>query len=262
MSRGCVGSARQRSPGLSHGISLHVESWPWCSCRPGLNAAKGRAPVGEVGPVLFQISMEKDDGLWALWETAFFAVFQAPVGALFASMGAGRPQPPVAVPARVGSARTQRHGARCGPVPAQTRVTGLGRAERKRSGLSGRSSVVAKQRGAAVMSPGSRFESRAGAVCASSRPSARACRHCARAGREWRRRGSGRRQRHATCRRVAGWSRRSSARRGGPRAPQAGRGGSRRWRNARVVTRRVCATGRGCGTCGTGSWARRSAAGT
>ena len=32
--------------------------------------------------------MKKDDGLWALWETAFFAVFQAPVGALFASMGA------------------------------------------------------------------------------------------------------------------------------------------------------------------------------
>ena len=49
------------------------------------------APVGEVSPVLFPISMNKGDGLWALWETASFAVFQAPVGALFASMGAGVP---------------------------------------------------------------------------------------------------------------------------------------------------------------------------
>ena len=80
------------------------------------------AAGGEVGPVFFQISVKKDDGLWALWETAFFAVFQAPVGALFASMGAAASTAPVAVPARVGSARTQGMGLgvapSCPPGPA------------------------------------------------------------------------------------------------------------------------------------------------
>ena len=48
--------------------------------------------------------MKKDDGLWALWETALLAVFQVPVGALFASIGApASTAPPVAVPARVRS---------------------------------------------------------------------------------------------------------------------------------------------------------------
>ena len=88
-----------------------------------------------------------------------------------------------------------------------------------------RSPVGAKRRGTRIMSPGSPFGSTAGFASASSLLSEPACRHCARDGRESRRRASGRRRRHATCRREAGWSRPSSGRRGGPRGPRAGRGG-------------------------------------
>ena len=83
--------------------------------------------------MLFLISM-KDDGLWALWETAFFAVFQAPVGALFASMGAAASTAPRggAGPGRAGHGRGGLEPG-AAPVPARTRVAGFGRAGRKRS---------------------------------------------------------------------------------------------------------------------------------
>ena len=86
----------------------------------GTERREGSAPVGEVGPVLFQISMEKDDGLWALWETAFFAVFQAPVGALFASMGSGGVHSPP-WRCRLGSGAHERRGMGLGVAPCPPR---------------------------------------------------------------------------------------------------------------------------------------------
>ena len=44
---------------------------------------------------------EEDDGLWALCETALFAVLQAPVDAVFASMGAAASTAPRGSPAAV-----------------------------------------------------------------------------------------------------------------------------------------------------------------
>ena len=54
----------------------------------GTERHEGSAPVGQGRPGALRDPMKKDDGLWALWETALFAVFQAAVGALFASIGA------------------------------------------------------------------------------------------------------------------------------------------------------------------------------
>ena len=54
----------------------------------GTERREGSVPVGRGQPDALPDSMKKDDGLWALWETALLAVFQAPVGALFASIGA------------------------------------------------------------------------------------------------------------------------------------------------------------------------------
>ena len=73
-----------------------VIAWNLPSCRvvdmvfvsAGTERREGSAPVGRGRPGALPDSMKKDDGLWALWETALFAVFQAPVGALFASIGA------------------------------------------------------------------------------------------------------------------------------------------------------------------------------
>ena len=56
-----------------------------------------------------------------------------------------------------------------------------------------------------IMRFGFPFRSTAGPAFAWSLLSVRACRHCGRDGRESRRRGSGHRRRHATCRREAGW---------------------------------------------------------
>ena len=43
----------------------------------GAERREGSTPVGRGRPRALPDSMKKDDGLWALWETAFFAVFQA-----------------------------------------------------------------------------------------------------------------------------------------------------------------------------------------
>ena len=57
--------------------------------------------VGEVGPCSSTSVDDEDDGLWALCETAFFAVLQAPVGAVFASMGATASTAPRGAPVAV-----------------------------------------------------------------------------------------------------------------------------------------------------------------
>ena len=168
MSPGSLGSCRRS--GLSHGLSLHVElerTRQRALTSRMLNAGR-RGRLGALPD--FQ---EEDDGLWALCETALFAVLQAPVGAVFASMGAVASTAPRGAPAvLLGPGRHGRRGTGGGvpPVPTGPAVTGLGLARPKRSVMSGRSSVGAQQRGTAVMSPGSRSESRAGAVCASSLP--------------------------------------------------------------------------------------------
>ena len=73
-----------------------VIAWNLPSCRvvdmvfvsAGTERREGSVPVGRGRPGALPDSMKKDDGLWALWETALLAVFQVPVGALFASIGA------------------------------------------------------------------------------------------------------------------------------------------------------------------------------
>jgi len=65
--------------------------------------------------------------------------FPSSCGRVLCVHGSGGVHSPRGGAGSVGSARTQGHGARCGPlVPARTRVTGLGGPGRKRSGLSGR----------------------------------------------------------------------------------------------------------------------------
>ena len=169
MSPGSLGSCRRS--GLSHGLSLHVElerTHQRALTSRMLNAGRRGSRLG----ALPDFQEEDDDGLWALCETALFAVLQAPVGAVFASMGAVASTAPAAHRQRC-SDRTG-HGRRgmevvC-PRARRTRVSGLGLARPKRSVMSGRSSVGAQQRGTAVMSPGSRSESTVGGVCASSLP--------------------------------------------------------------------------------------------
>ena len=62
-----------------------VIAWSLPSCRvvdmvfvsAGTERREGSTPVGRGRPRALPDSMKKDDGLWALWETALFAVFQA-----------------------------------------------------------------------------------------------------------------------------------------------------------------------------------------
>ena len=62
-----------------------VIAWILPSCRvvdtlfvsSGTERHEGSAPVGRGRPGALRDPMKKDDGLWALWETALFAVFQA-----------------------------------------------------------------------------------------------------------------------------------------------------------------------------------------
>ena len=119
MSPGSLGSCRRS--GLSHGLSLHVElerTRQRALTSRMLNAGR-RGRLGALPD--FQ---EEDDGLWALCETALFAVFQAPVGAVFASMGAVASTAPRGAPAVLlgpGRAGTQRHGGWCAPRAHRTR---------------------------------------------------------------------------------------------------------------------------------------------
>ena len=131
-----------------------VIAWTLPSCRAWLDASTGTdlrmLDAGRRGrPGALPDFEEEDDGLWALWETALFAVFQAPVGAVFASMGAAASTAPRGAPAVLlgpGRARTQRRGGGGGVPPCPPdRVSRLGLARPKRSVMSGRSSVGAKQ---------------------------------------------------------------------------------------------------------------------
>ena len=140
------------SPGSRFLSPVGVIAWTLPSCRAWLDASTGTdlrmLDAGRRGrPGALPDFEEEDDGLWALWETALFAVFQAPVGAVFASMGAAASTAPRGAPAVLlgpGRARTQRRGGGVPPCPPD-RVSRLGLARPKRSVMSGRSSVGAKQ---------------------------------------------------------------------------------------------------------------------
>ena len=154
-----------------------VIAWTLPSCRAWLDASTGTdlrmLDAGRRGrPGALPDFEEEDDGLWALWETALFAVFQAPVGAVFASMGAAASTAPRGAPAVLlgpGRARTQRRGGGGTPVPAGPREPPRAR---QTEAVRDVWPVICRRQagGTAVMSPGCRSGSRAGAVCASSLP--------------------------------------------------------------------------------------------
>ena len=115
------------SPGSRFLSPVGVIAWTLPSCRAWLDASTGTdlrmLDAGRRGrPGALPDFEEEDDGLWALWETALFAVFQAPVGAVFASMGAAASTAPRGAPAVLlgpGRARTQRRGGGgCTPIGA------------------------------------------------------------------------------------------------------------------------------------------------